>query len=118
MRNFEIQLKQVIKNQYRTISAFSKAIGIPSSTINTILEKGIETATFKNIFKICTALHIDCHELGNHCIVYKSKDNKPLNLTLREQDFFYHYGQLTDAGKQRVDDTLNREYELYTLRYK
>ena len=54
----ENQLRELILLKHGSLREFTFNIGIPYSTLSTILKKGIMTATMSNMVKICNALDI------------------------------------------------------------
>lgn len=67
----EYQLKELIISKYGNMISFSKSIGMPNSTLATILTKGVAKANIKNIIMISTALGISADELANGRIVFR-----------------------------------------------
>lgn len=60
----EQELKDYILGKYKSVRAFSEATGIPYSTIDSILKRGIGGSSVSNVIKICRALEIDADALG------------------------------------------------------
>lgn len=60
----ELFLKRLIEAKSGNIRAFSIDIGIPYSTIRSILTRGVMNSTVDNIFKICKGLGISPEELS------------------------------------------------------
>lgn len=69
----ENQLRELITSKYGSLREFTFNIGIPYSTLSTILKNGIMTATMSNMVKICTALNIKLDELVSGKLV----ENEP-----------------------------------------
>lgn len=53
----EEKLKNYILSKHRSIREFTQSIGMPYSTMTTILKKGVSNANVLTIIKICQALH-------------------------------------------------------------
>ena len=70
MNNVEMELKQLILSKYGSLSDFCKKIGLPWTTLDSILKRGVEKANIKNILKITTELGIDVESLAAGKIVY------------------------------------------------
>lgn len=70
MGTVEMELKQLILNRYGSLSDFCKKIGLPWTTLDSILKRGVEKANIKNILKITTELGIDVESLASGKIVY------------------------------------------------
>lgn len=80
--NIEDKLKNMILEKYGSLLAFSRACGIPNSTINSFLSRGIGTASLSNILKVCETLHISADELSKGRIVsnFTINDSKPTDI--------------------------------------
>lgn len=65
----EEKLREYILTKYRSLREFSQDINMPYSTINTILNKGIQGASVLKIIKICQALDISTDALAEGKIV-------------------------------------------------
>lgn len=71
METIENKLKQLILNEYSSISDFLKKIDMPRQTFESIMKRGIKKANIDNIFKICNELNITADGLSNGKIQYK-----------------------------------------------
>lgn len=60
----EEQLKLLIKERYGSVRDFTLKIGMPYSTLDSILKTGIDKAKLENVLKICDALHISADALA------------------------------------------------------
>lgn len=65
----EDKLKAYIMTKYRSLREFTQTIGIPYSTMTTILKRGIANSNVLNIIKICQELEISADELAAGKIV-------------------------------------------------
>lgn len=61
----EDKLKEYILNRYKSIRDFSLSIGISQSTIDSMLKRGLNNSSIKNVIKICKALNISVDGLAN-----------------------------------------------------
>ena len=61
----EEQLKQMILNHSGSVNKFASEIGLPYSTVASILNRGVKNANVQNIIKVCQALGISADELAN-----------------------------------------------------
>lgn len=68
----EDYLKDLIIKRFGSIRKFAEYTGIPSSTITSMLSKGVGGTSVDTVIKICKALGITVEELQN----IESKDNK------------------------------------------
>lgn len=71
MNNVEIKLKELILSRYGSLSVFCKKIGIPWTTLDSILKRGVENTNIKNLLKITEELEIDVESLARGEIVHK-----------------------------------------------
>ena len=69
MSTVEEKLSEVILSKYSSFRAFAVEIDMPTSTLNSILTRGIANATVSNILKICNTLHISADALASGKIV-------------------------------------------------
>ena len=72
----EEKLKELICERYGSIYEFSKKIEMANSTLNSILNRGVQKASIGNIIKICEELSISADELANDKIVFVNKNKK------------------------------------------
>lgn len=61
----EEHLSILIESLFETKSNFADAIGMPVSTLNSILRRGINKTTIQNLKLICDGLHISVEQLAN-----------------------------------------------------
>lgn len=71
--SIEENLKLMIIERYGTMLNFATAIDMSTSTLSTILNRGVHNANIHNVIKICNALDISVDELAFDRIV----PNKP-----------------------------------------
>lgn len=71
--NKEEKLKDFILKKHRSIREFTQSIGMPYSTMTTILKRGIDNSNVQNIIKICQALEISADDLAEGNIVQIEK---------------------------------------------
>ena len=65
----EDQLKDLIADKYGSMLQFASVVGIPYTTIASILTRGIHKASIDNVISICKALQISADELAQDKIV-------------------------------------------------
>lgn len=63
IEGLETKLKDYMISRFGSVNRFSTVCGIPYSTIATILDRGIDKATFSNMVKICQTLNISVDAL-------------------------------------------------------
>lgn len=74
--SIEEKLREYILSNYKSIREFVKVAGLPYTTMDGILKRGIANASIGNVLKICKALQISADELANGRIVPLSIDDK------------------------------------------
>ena len=79
----EEKLKELIISRHGTMREFVQVVGLPYSTIDTILRRGVNKASITNVIAICKALHISADELAAGRIVPVGKP-KPQTAELGE----------------------------------
>lgn len=78
--NFEIELKNTIKEKYGSVRAFAQAINTPYSTIDNIFKRGILGVSVQVVLKICSELNIDIEKIPEDRLVMKESHScKQLN---------------------------------------
>lgn len=65
----EEKLKNLICERYGSQRNFCKETGMPPSTLNIILKRGIKNASIQNVIKICQALEISTDELAEGRVI-------------------------------------------------
>ena len=73
--SIEEKLREYILSNYKSIREFVKVAGLPYTTMDGILKRGIANASIGNVLKICKALQISADELANERIVPLSLDD-------------------------------------------
>ena len=64
-KTIEDQLKELIIDNFKSVRQFANHVDIPSTTIDTILKRGVGKASIANIITICRALNLDVDELAS-----------------------------------------------------
>lgn len=70
----EEKLKSIIINKYSSVRNFSNKIGLPYTTVDSILKRGIKNASISNVIAICDKLNIDVDGLTNNEIIFKNNN--------------------------------------------
>ena len=81
-------IKNEIKAQYKSVSRFSEASGIPYSTLSNALSKGVGGTSYDTVVKICQLLNI--------------KQAYDSDLVLFNNEFHDIYSKLTQLDEQGV----------------
>ena len=92
-------IKNEIKAQYKSISKFSEASGIPYSTLSNALAKGVGGTSYDTVVKICRLLNIK-----------QSCDSDILLFNIEFYDIYQKLTKLDDQGVHTVCTILNVEY--------
>ena len=77
------------------MKAFASEVGIPYTTLRSMLERGIENASVNNVIKVCKALNISIEQL------YEM--NKSSSLSRDEKKLLSNYNKLNELGKQEAN---------------
>lgn len=101
----ENQLRELILLKHGSLREFTFNIGIPYSTLSTILKKGIMTATMSNMVKICNALDIKLDELVAGRIV----ENKPSGILLDVEDILNRTKNNIEYPNVKIDGKIMDE---------
>ncbi len=91
-------IRTEIKNQFKTVRSFSQQIGIPQTTVSSILKNGVGGTGYETIVKICKTLNIG---LVNYDFPIHIDDD-----SLKMIDI---YNKLDDRGKHSVRAILTIE---------
>lgn len=74
MNNVETKLKELILNRYGSLAKFCEKIGMPWTTLDSILKRGVEKANILNILKITRELGLDVEAFASGEIVFRRPD--------------------------------------------
>lgn len=114
----EEQVKSVIIQKYKSIRAFTQAIGVPYSTIDSMLKKGIAGTGIQTVIKVCHALEIDVESIQTNKI---KSSLTPTQIEMKEfsedeRNLINNYRMLNNDGKAKVVDDV--ESMTYNPKYK
>lgn len=105
----EEYIKTLIKDNGYNIKSFALAIGVPYSTLLTMLNGSIGGAAVETVIKICDKLNIPVENLRNE--KFSAPVITPIDYTNDERDLIKKYRQLDADGKQRIQNQINFEVE-------
>lgn len=119
----EEKLKDLIIEKYNSVKSFALSIGIPYTTLDSILKRGIDKANVLNIIKICNALGIDVDELSNGQIKPKLKGMEPpipsdtIDVTKLKNYVPYNPVKVPFLGEIACGEPIyaNQEYDSYVI---
>ena len=110
MTGIEHELKELILSQYKSIREFSNIIGIPYTTLDGILKRGIDKAGISNIIKICSHFKISTDKLAQGKIVPIDSVFTTTSLSLKEHALITKYRALDENGRELVESVLDTVY--------
>lgn len=77
MDQTEIRLKEIIIERYGSLKKFCDIIGMPWTTLDSILKRGVSNSNITNVMKITKELGIDTESLASGIITDSStNDNR------------------------------------------
>lgn len=103
-------IRDLINKTGMNVKAFAREIGLPYSTLRSILERGIGNASVDNVIKICKGLNITIEELENMALDKSASKDNTIEFQPKEgNDVFTraahkigHDGPLTDEEKEKI----------------
>ena len=105
----EEQLRQVILSRYKSLRAFTSAIDIPYSTLDSALKRkhGIMNAGIEMMLKVFDALDLDIESVPTGQL--KTRDSKQRTCTLSddERTLLENYRKLSHTGRQYILQTMD-----------
>lgn len=78
METAEDVVKRLIISRYASTHAFSNKIGLPNSTVVSIMNRGFANAGVSKVIRICDELRIDLDALAEGKVIPKGKNPNPL----------------------------------------
>lgn len=114
----EEQVKSIIIQKYKSVRAFTQAIDIPYSTIDSMLKKGISGTGIQTVMKVCHALEIDIESIQTGKIKNSSTTAQAEmeEYSEDERNLINNYRMLNDVGKSKVSE--DTESMTYNPKYK
>ena len=105
----ENKIKELILNNYGSLSYFCKKINIPCSTLDSILKRGIGKANVINVIKICNELGISVDSLKQGIIQPVGKTDRLNKKKFANEVKFLleQTSSLTDQEKKHLLSTLD-----------
>lgn len=96
------KVQELIDAKWKSRRQFAMSIGLPASTLNTILERGIGRTSIDNVLLICEGLGITADELQSFAddgsIVKESKSNYVTDIAAHIDD---------DVTEEELEDIRN-----------
>jgi len=130
VKSVEHRLKECILSRYKSIREFSGVLGMPYSTLDTVLKRGVDKAGVSTVRQICRALNLSVDALmdgriadtsdicgeagdasaGNNFKIIQGSGATPAALSGHEQGHIKKYRACDRRGKEMVDVVLDYEY--------
>lgn len=119
---FEERLKNLIIEKYGSVRQFSFKIGIPYTTVDSILKRGIDNSNVGNVIKICKALNISIDTLLDNKDVVSANDivkdnnlvdNKPINELDQYKILFDKDDRLTPEQREFFIDMIETQHKKF-----
>lgn len=110
----EEKLKDLLLSGYGSLRNFTVQIGLPYSTVDGILKRGIANATISNVLTICAALGISADELGQGKIVPVVQPQRKL-LTDLESIIAITKMNIQDCGTLTIDGKPLTKHDIAVL---
>lgn len=78
--SIEDTIKQSILSKYKSVRAFTQAVDIPYSTIDSMLKKGVRGTAVQTVIRVCDSLGLDLNTISHEILCNKplKKLSKPL----------------------------------------
>lgn len=106
----EEQLKHEILNRYKSIREFSAMTGIPYSTVDSVLKRGIKNSGVGTVIKIFSFLDIDVESIPSETLKHlntpvETKNSPSTAETVPgEEQLISLYRELNDEGREKLVD--------------
>lgn len=112
----EEQLKKEILGKYKSVRAFTTAINVPYSTLDSVFKRGITNAGVSTMIRVFGALDLDVESISSGKLERKASNYgiQSLELTAQEQGHIQKYRFLDPYGKEAVDGVLDVEWRRCT----
>lgn len=99
----EEQLKKIILDRYKSVRAFTQAVDIPYSTVDTMFKRGIYGTGVSTILKLFQALDLDVESISTGELKPKTK-NAPVQdeSDFKKKRLIHNYAQLNELGQDTL----------------
>lgn len=99
----EEQLKQEILSKYKSVRAFTTAIDIPYSTLDSAFKRGIMNAGVSTMVKVFSALDLDIESVREPTLRRKEEvEANFLPLNKGEKNLVDMYRELNQEGQEKL----------------
>ncbi len=104
--NLEEQLKTEILSKYKSIRAFTTAINIPYSTLDSVFRRGLVNAGISTMLKVFDALDLDIESVSTGQLSHREKHSDSAKFQSEHskawKDMSTYWKQLNDEGRERL----------------
>lgn len=99
----EEQLKNIILDHYKSIRAFTQAVDIPYSTVDTMFKRGIYGTGVSTVLKLFQALDLDVESISTGELKPKTKKAPAKGESdFKKQRLIHNYDQLNELGQNTL----------------
>lgn len=106
MNELELRLKELIITQYGSLKKFAEKIGMPWTTLDSILKRGVANSNIGNVLKITQELGLNAEKLAQGEMVYN--DRLPQTLAAHFEGEGYTEDELNEI-RQFAEFVKNRK---------
>lgn len=113
----EDQLKEEILSKYKSVRAFTSAINIPYSTLDSALKRGVSGAGMGTMLKVFAALDLDIESISGGTLLHKAERAVPSRdacLTPVESKLLSDYRSLNSTGQEYIRQTMAMALNSYS----
>ena len=110
--SIEDQLRQLIVEKYGSVRAFTKVIGVPYSTIDSMLKRGLNGTGVATVLLVCLTLQIDIEELLEGRVSPKRTSATEATPVEEQSETYvlrstllHNFDQLNQEGQERLVET-------------
>ena len=97
----EEQLKKHILSQYKSVRAFTQAVNIPYSTVDTMFKRGIGGTGINTVMKIFHTLNLDIESIETGCLNSISDIKTPNS---QKEQLLHNYDILNENAQTQLID--------------
>ena len=105
----EDQLKSIILERYKSVRAFVQEVGIPYTTLDSALKRGLLNAGIGTMTKVFNALDLDVESIQTGALKSKPIIQNSFNFTDTELELIKKYRGLDGHGKKMVNLVIEEE---------
>ena len=105
----EERLRDRILQNFKSIRAFTKEIGLPYSTVDSMLRKGVGNSSYETVKRVCQGLGSDVSLLEQQANTFTEKVTGLISAA--EKEHIKKYRALDRHGKKAVDCLLELEWK-------